>query len=371
MACARRAAARMSATATTGHPPAEGTLVAIDVGGTRTKLACFDVATAALRRSQVLTHAAGVKGRAALQRLIDAARRCARGDGARPVLGVAAVFPGIVCKDHLFMAPNAITLEGIDLRQAFEAAFGTATIVLDNDVKAGALAEHAWGALRGAAHALYVNVGTGLAAAAVIDGEVYRGRNGAALEIGYQLAPTLDVSAPARWQGFRDNLAPTEALFSGAALDALAGRLLGPACSAKDLFQSARADIRAELAQRLNLFRAQLVNLAIAFDVERIAIGGGVSRQYSTFAPGIEAALQRLVPFPPALLSARFAYDASLWGALELARRACRLPELPEAVLSAPADPASEPVAPVSAWSVREGPADLHAAGRGHAHGAH
>ncbi|MGH8192620.1 MAG: ROK family protein, partial [Rhodanobacteraceae bacterium] len=221
--------------------------------------------------------------------------------------------------------------------------FGKSTILLDNDVKAGCLAEHVWGALRGFDQALYVNIGTGLAAAAILNGEVYRGRNGAALEIGYQLSPSIDLGDPSQWTGWRDNIAPMEALFSGASLDQWARRTLGASHSARDLFQSTRRRVQQDLQRRLNALAAQLVNLSIAFDVETIAIGGGVSRQYPVFGGHLAHLLQRLVPFPPTLRSARFAYDAPLWGALELARRAVHLPALPESLLVAPAGAAQEP----------------------------
>lgn len=316
----------------------EGVLLAIDIGGTKTQFVCYDVATEMPRRFRVRTHAAGRAGRPALHRLIDAAKYCAQFGIGSPLLAVAAVFPGIVHANHLLMAPHTPGLEGMDLHNEFATAFGSTTIILDNDVKAGCLAEHVCGVLRGADQALYLNIGTGLSAAAIFGGEVYRGHNGAALEIGYQLTPFLDGAEASQWVGWRDGAAPMEALFSGASLDAQAQRILGPAGTAKDLFQSAQTRVQQDLQRRSDALAAQLVNLSIAFDVERIAIGGGVSRQYPVFAPKLERLLQRLVPFPPTLCRARFADDAPLWGALELARRAAHLPPLPDSVF----DPATE-----------------------------
>ncbi|TCV97669.1 glucokinase [Luteibacter rhizovicinus] len=307
-------------------------LIAIDVGGTKTQVASYDTATGALRRSRLDTHAPGLTGGPALHRLIDAAKHCAQLDDDRRLLGVAAVFPGVVRENHLLMAPNTPGLEGMDLFGELAAAFGSTAITLDNDVKAGGLAEHTWGGLRGTDHALYLNIGTGLAAAAIINGEVYRGRNGAALEIGYQLTPFLDEVEPSQWRGWRDGVAPMEALFSGASLDELARETLGSGQRAKDLFHSDQSHVKQELQRRLNALAAQLVNLSIALDVERIAIGGGVNRQYPVLEQNLAQLLQRLVPFPPALVSARFTDDAPLWGALELARRAAGLPALPDSI---------------------------------------
>jgi glucokinase len=307
-------------------------LLAIDVGGTKTQAACFDPSTSVLQRCRLDTHADGLMGRAALHRIIDEVKAQLPLAPGVSLAGVAAVFPGVVRRQQLLMAPNAPGLEGVSLHEELTAAFDNAPIVLDNDVKAGAIAEHVWGALRGTEHALYLNVGTGLAAAAIIHGEVYRGRHGAALEIGYQLTPFLDNMASAQWQGWQDGVAPMEEMFSGAALDALARRTLGAEYSAKALFESSEPALQQQLQRRMDALSAQLINLAIAFDVESIAVGGGVNRQFPVLEANLVRLFERLVPFPPMLVRARFAEDAPLWGAMELARRAAGLSPLPEAM---------------------------------------
>jgi glucokinase len=152
----------------------QGVLVAIDVGGTKTQIACYDMSTGQLNRVLLDTHADGLTGPAALHRIIVAAKQCSQFDSNAPLRGIAAVFPGVVRDNHLLMAPNTPGLEGVNLHGQLAAAFSTQAITLDNDVKAGALAEHTWGSLHGAEHALYVNIGTGLSAAAIIHGEVYQ-----------------------------------------------------------------------------------------------------------------------------------------------------------------------------------------------------
>jgi glucokinase len=310
-----------------------GTLVAIDVGGTKTHAARFDVASGALQRCRLDTHADGLKGRPALHRIIREVKTQLALDPQASLLGLAAVFPGVLRQQHLLMAPNAPGLEGLNLHEELAAAFGDAPIVLDNDVKAGAVAEHVWGALRGTEHALYLNVGTGLAAAAIIHGELYRGRHGAALEIGYQLTPFLDHATPSQWRGWRDGAAPMEDTFSGTALDALARQLLGAEHGAQALFESREPELQRQLQRRMDALSAQIVNLAIAFDVEAIAMGGGVNRQFPVLEANLAEPLQRLVPFPPALVRARFTDDAPLWGAMELARRAAGIAPLADLAL--------------------------------------
>ena len=60
-------------------------------------------------------------------------------------------------------------------------------------MKAAAAAELRWGALAGCDPGIYLNLGTGLAAAIVAGGTVISGAHGASGEIGYNLRTAADV----------------------------------------------------------------------------------------------------------------------------------------------------------------------------------
>jgi glucokinase len=60
------------------------------------------------------------------------------------------------------------------------------------------------------------------------------------------------------------------------------------------------------------------VNLTIAFDPARIAVGGGMVRSWDRLSGTLHQALVAGVPFPPELVPARFPFDAPLVGALAL-----------------------------------------------------
>jgi glucokinase len=173
------------------------------------------------------------------------------------------------------------------------------------DVKAAALAEARWGALAGADPGVYLNLGTGLAAAIVIGGVVLAGAHGAAGEIGYNLRRLADV-------GDAGYLMLEEAV-SGRALSRLSGRPPAEAFAAG-------ADPR--LAAIADQFTAELafhvVNLAISIDPVRIAVGGGMTRSWDRIRPRLDAALAA-APYRPELVLAGFPFDAPLVGALALA----------------------------------------------------
>lgn len=74
--------------------------------------------------------------------------------------------------------------EGVDIGQRLYQRFGL-PILLDNDANLGALAEAWWGAGRGLQNFTYLKVATGVGAGHIIWGEVFRGSNGIAGEIGH------------------------------------------------------------------------------------------------------------------------------------------------------------------------------------------
>lgn len=314
------------------HP---GLLLAIDVGGTKTQIACYDTASAQLTTRRLATHAPGLLGIPALERILAAARELMAAFSDAPLLAVAAVFPGVVRGSTLLMAPNTPGFEALDLRSVLAEGLGTEAVMLDNDVKAGALAEARWGSLVGIENAIYLNLGTGLAAAAIANGKLMRGQNGAAMEIGYMLSPFLDPTRPDQWRTHADGVAPLEALFSGNALSQLAVEMLGQGHQALDLFSSADSAVRQALEQRIAACAVQVANLAVALDVGCIAIGGGMFRQASTLAPVIEQLIERVVPFPPPIVAARFTHDAPLWGALSMAMEAAGLNAIAEQLIAA------------------------------------
>ena len=107
----------------------------------------------------------------------------------------AATF-GIPFEDRVELAPAIDGWESLALGRELRAAFEGAEVRMATDAKAAATAEVRWGALNGCDPGVYLNLGTGLAAAIVIGGQVVSGGNGAAGEIGYNLRAVSDVGRP-------------------------------------------------------------------------------------------------------------------------------------------------------------------------------
>jgi glucokinase len=294
-------------------------VLGIDFGGTKTAMAVAEpVPGARLGAATVPTHAAE-GGRASLERGVRAARALLDrvAPGREPIaVGVSTI--GIPRESGVDLAPNIPGWSDLALAKEIQAAFPSSAVRVETDVKAAARVESVEGALKDADPGLYVNLGTGLAIAIVARGEVVAGRNGAAGEIGYNLRAIGDVEAGA---GQRSIL---EDGVSGIGLLARARELAPDATGAKDLFAVAGSDPRAAaiLKEFTDELAFHLVNLAIAVDPARIAVGGGMVRSWPVLYGPLRRALDAAVPFPPELVQAAFPFDAPLAGALALARAA-------------------------------------------------
>jgi glucokinase len=193
-------------------------------------------------------------------------------------------------------------------------AFPGVPVRLGTDVKAAAAAELRWGALVGCDPGIYLNLGTGLAAAIVAGGTVITGAHGASGEIGYNLRTAADVGIP---EAERTIL---EEVVSGQALETAGSARLGRRVTAAEVFALAETEPdAAELTAEFNRELAMhVVNLAIAIDPVRIVGGGGLVRSWDRIEPVLRRALDAAVPYPPELMVARFPSDAPLVGALAL-----------------------------------------------------
>ena len=223
---------------------------------------------------------------------------------------------GIPFEDRVELAPAIDGWDTLAMGQELRAAFPGAQIRMANDVKAAARAEVLWGVLAGCDPAVYLNLGTGLAAAIVIGGQVVNGINGAAGEIGYNLRSVTDVGVAL------DRRPQLEHMVSGQALAAraAAGERSGEQLTAADIFAAGSADpsLDALIGAFVTELAFHLVNLAILVNPARIAVGGGMVRSWERISPPLQQALQSGTPYPPELVVAHFPYDAPLLGAVAM-----------------------------------------------------
>ncbi len=293
-----------------------GFLLALDIGGTKMALATAGLDGVVLNSAQVDTDVSR-GARQALQRAADCAMTLMATTrdthGAGTCRGFAVVAPGVVRAGTMVLTPNVPGLDHFNLLAFLEGAMGIPCLSMGNDVKAAAMAEARWGSLRECDPALYVNLGTGLAAAVVVAGRVLTGAHGAAGEIGY----LLDGHAGHR--GVADGRAPLEELVGGRAIAERASALLGTAITTAEAFMHSDRRVLLLVDEVLDALSLHVANAAILLDPARIALGGGLMGSAMRVLDAVTRRVEAAVPFPPEVVPATFLRDAPLRGALALA----------------------------------------------------
>lgn len=210
------------------------------------------------------------------------------GDSTLPVAGVGIGIPGLV-DPVAGTVRSAVNLgfgpEPVALADLVSRAVGGVPVVVENDVKATALGAHA--VLGG--DLTLVSLGTGLAAAIVVDGRVLRGSSGAAGEIGHL---ALDRDGHLCGCGQRGCL---ETIASGAAL-----RRAWPhgdeGRSAVHLFAAAEAGDPAAVGVRDRWAAAVALTvrtLALTADSSTVVLAGGVAALGDPLLRSVSDALQQ------------------------------------------------------------------------------
>jgi glucokinase len=289
-------------------------VLAIDFGGTKMALATADLGGEPIESARLDTDAARGATQAVERALQRAQELLAITEQARDgrCLAVGAVSPGIVYPERVALAPNVPGWEELPLPRLIGEGLGHLPSEVATDVKAAALAELRWGSLRDADPAILIVLGTGLAAAIVVGGEVVAGANGAAGEIAYSVRAANELAAA-------DGRAPLEELAGGRAIGERASALLGGALTAADVFAHPDPRARRLVDDALAELAIHVANMAIVVDPARIAVGGGLMSHSEVVLPALGERLRAAVPFPPELVPARFIHDGSLRGAIALA----------------------------------------------------
>jgi len=314
------------------------TLLAIDIGGTKTTLAVAKLSAGgshpylAIDRLPTPSTAA-----AALVALLAAGRRLLGDDQAA---GIGVSFGG-----HVHHAPRCRLMsrhvpgwEAVDLVEHLTRGFGGKTLIA-NDADAASRGEHACLPVDQQAMTLaYLTVSTGIGAAMIIDGRPHLGRYGLAGELGH-LPISLDgPSCSCGSVGHLEALAsgPAIARAAVAALDAEPQRrtVLHAARATQGFLTAVDVDRAArhgdELAARLLGEAGALVGHAVTvmtlvLDPDLVIVGGGVAQAGPAFWQPLRQAAQAGALRTPDVRRSGLGATGALRGALELARAAAHI----------------------------------------------
>jgi predicted NBD/HSP70 family sugar kinase len=179
----------------TGRPPtllsldrSAGAVVGIDFGHDRIHAAVSDLSRTVLAeavRPEDVDHDAedALDTAADLANDLLAETGLDHGD----VIGVGMALSGPIDHDRGAVRPTAILpgWEGLEVAAEMSRRLGDLPVHLDNDANLGALAETLQGAAQGTRSAAYIKISGGVGAGLVMDGQIFRGPDGTAGEIGH------------------------------------------------------------------------------------------------------------------------------------------------------------------------------------------
>lgn len=270
-------------------------VIGVDLGGTKINTGIVDEKGRVLGSTKVPTLAKEgpypiiERIKKSIYEVLDEAKM-----GLGSIYGIGIISPGPIDSDKGLVI-NPSNLPGWDhipivniLKEEFKLP-----VMLDNDANAAALAEYLFGSGRGSKNFVYITISTGIGGGIIIDGKLYRGANSNAAEVGHM---TIDYKGPKCNCG---NIGCFEAFASGTAIARFAKEAVqkgrntlikelagGNEITAQHVFEAAalKDPMALELIDNEAFYLGIGISNIIAFaNPERIAIGGGVSKQWDMF----------------------------------------------------------------------------------------
>lgn len=232
----------------------------------------------------------------------------------------------------LFDTPLMPSWGGYQIDSQIRESFPYAFVLVENEANAMAFGESRKGAGRGLQNMVYVNVGTSVNSGIILNGQIFRGANGRAGDIGQMHVDLRDHASDSV------ETLPLEAIVSGTSIAAQAQRLIQSgaetmlsnydptALTARDVGIAATEGDRAarQIIQRSGqLLGETLANIINFLDPDLVLLGGAVS----DVAPAFLASIRRsILDRSPSLATqhlrieiAPLGPEASMLGAIALA----------------------------------------------------
>lgn len=316
--------------------------VAIDLGGTKIRVALVDTAGRPVQRVEGLT-LSHLGREQTLERLTGMIAELLQATQGRQPVGIGMSLAGAVDPrtGTIYAPPNLPGWDGFSPVPLLQDAFHLPTLVV-NDASLAAVGEHVYGVGRGIDNLVYVTVSTGVGGGVIVNGAPMLGAGGYAGEVGHMV---IDRNGPLCQCGKRGCL---ESVASGTAIARVASEMMerrresllwamasndAAKVGARMVMEAAAQgdglaeEIMEQFALDLGLGLSNLLNI---FDPELLVLGGGVSQNLHLFFPSLIAAIRasmmehfsQRVPLAFSVLGD----DAALLGAAHMAFQAGETP---------------------------------------------
>ena len=275
--------------------------IGLDIGGTKIMVAATDREGNILRQSRTATSTSLETDLENINRMIS---ELAADD---EIKSMGAAIGGPLDWEQGVVSPlHQPAWRNVPLKEIMESKW-SCPFHVDVDTNVAALGEYRWGGVS-AARFLYLTLSTGMGGGFLIDGKIYRGKDGAHPEVGHQ---SVHFRCSNPWAVQCECGAPDclEALVSGNGIRRIYGK------PAEALSAAGWEEVAYNLGQGLR-------NMAALYAPDVIRIGGGVAvgggEKFINAARHVMEDHLKIVPAPRVELS-RLGYDTALRGAIALA----------------------------------------------------
>ncbi|MCR1934023.1 ROK family protein [Clostridium tepidum] len=257
-------------------------VVGVDLGGTKIYTALVDLDGNIIKEKKVETEAS--KGENdVLYKIINTIDKVIAGVKLEEIKAIGIGSPGpLDAKEGIIISSSNLPFKNFSLVDPIKNKYNVPTY-LDNDANVATLGEFMFGEGKGTENMIYVTASTGIGAGAIINGRIYRGNTGNALEIGHT---TIMKDGPMCGCG---NRGCAESLGSGTAIMKRAKEFCKnnvqtslekyDDLTAKEVFKEAEEGdkISKEVLEFcLSYLGITVANIINTFDPEMVIIGGGV-----------------------------------------------------------------------------------------------
>lgn len=257
-------------------------VVGVDLGGTKIYTALVDLEGNIIKEKTVETLA--FEGENAVKgRIIDTINYVIDGSEKNLIKSIGIGSPGpLDVKNGVIIENSNLPFKNFEIVKTIRETYDLPTY-LDNDANVATLGEFMFGAGKGTENMVFITASTGIGGGAVINGKLFRGTTGNALEIGHTIVAN---EGPICGCG---NIGCAEALGSGTAIGKRAKEAVDTNVetslknyenvTSKEVFKEAANGDRVAkniLETSLNYLGIAVANTITNFDPEKVVIGGGV-----------------------------------------------------------------------------------------------
>ncbi|WP_354063278.1 ROK family transcriptional regulator [Devosia sp. 2618] len=291
--------------------PSAAYIIAVDLGGTKVRVAVCDLASKVLAEVTEPTHGDG--GLAVVAQIARLAGEAAlKGGVARDRLRIAVVgVPGAPQNSGaVLLAPNITGFDSMDVGAALEAQLGF-EVILENDVNLAVLGESWLGVGQGLDNLAFIALGTGVGSGLMLNGQLVRGATNAAGELGF-----LPLGAdPFEPESLRAGA--YERVVASLGIVARYRALSGVDAPVPVIFEKANtgeAHALTVLDETARLLARGIGAIAAVANPDKVILGGSIGSRPELVAR-VQSALPQCFPYPVAVEASELGSHAALVGA--------------------------------------------------------